>query len=137
MVFILNIKWNNVYLNISQSWLLFSTCYFFVDWSHKLKVHRANLKMVPLYHVRFSTDTINKNSIFFLLFFFDFCCFSIFFGFFCFLFVCVFFCVKQKLYVLIQIQPCRQVSDKKFSPGWFPEMFWPYFFHKEALENWL
>ena len=62
--------------------------------SKRLIVHRANLQTM-LYHVRFSTDTVCNNSIFFLLSFFSFFYFSLFFStFFCFLFVCM--CFKTK-----------------------------------------
>ena len=58
-----------------------------------------------------------------------------FFSFFSFLFVCVsvysFFFFKQKIYILIQFRLCGRVSDKKISPGRFPEtrllVFWPWY----------
>ena len=75
-----------------------------------------NCQKLSSYPVRFSTDIVNNNNIFFLPFFFGFVCFSVFFSFFCFLFlcvVCVFFCLKQKVYILIHIRLCGQVSDEK------------------------
>ena len=83
----------------------------FLTGSRRLKVHRTDSQTV-LYHVRFSTDTVRNNSIFFLLSFFGLFSFSLFFStFFCFLFVCV--CVlKQKVYILIHIRLCGRVSDK-------------------------
>ena len=83
----------------------------FMTRSWRLKVHRANSQTM-LYHVRFSTDTVHNNSIFFLLSFFRFFSFSLFFSiFFCFLFVCI-SALKQKVYILIHIRLCMQVSDE-------------------------
>ena len=62
--------------------------------SRKLKVHRADSQTIS-YRVRYSTDTVRNNSIFFLLLFFGFFSFSLFFStFFCFLFLCM--CFKTK-----------------------------------------
>ena len=104
-------KSNQIYTSL----LIFSTRSPFVGWSNKLKVHRANCHTISLYPVRFSTDIVNNNNIFFLLFFFGFFfLFYFFFGFFCFLFLCVwFFCLKQKIYILIHIWLCGRVSDEE------------------------
>ena len=70
----------------------------FVGWSPKLKVHKANFKTILSYLVRFSTDTVNSNNIFFLLFFSGFFYFSIFFSFFCFLCICFFLFETYNIY---------------------------------------
>ena len=81
----------------------------FITRSRKLKVHRANSQTMS-YHVRFSTDTVRNNSIFFLLplfgFFFLFSSLLSFALCFC---VCV---LKQKVYILINIRLYGRVGDK-------------------------
>ena len=84
----------------------------FTTRSSNLKVHRANSKTMSSYPIRFSTDILFSFLVSFAFFVFFFCV-----------------CVKLKIYSLIHIQLCGQVSDKKFSPGRFPEtrllFFWP------------
>ena len=116
----INISWfsyrtksKQIYTDAFQSLLFFSTCSHFVDWSRKLKVRRANCWTISPYPVRFSTNIVNDNNIFFLPVFVGFFCFSMLFSFFCLLFLCMFFCLKQKIYILIYIQLCGRVSDEK------------------------
>ena len=70
--------------------------------------------MILSYLVRFSTDSVHKNSIFFLLFFFGFF-FSLSFSFFFFFAFCLYVYVflKLKIYILIRIRLCRQVGYKE------------------------
>ena len=99
----INISWfaswtksKQMYINAFQSLLFFSTRSDFIGWSCKLKVHRANCQMISSFPVRFPTDIVNNNKIFFLHFLFGFFYFSTFFSFFCFLFLCVFFWFETK-----------------------------------------
>ena len=90
----------------------------------KLKVHRTNSQTM-LYHVRFSTDTVDNSNIFFFLFFSFSLFFFFFFSFFAFC-LCVFF--KQKIYILVHIRLWGRVSDKKNSTGQIlktRQLFWP------------
>ena len=98
----------------------------FTTRSNKLKVHRANLRTISSYPVRFANDIIVSRQIFhrYSLFFFSFLCLLtsclFLFLFFSFLFFCfVFFFVllfvyEWKIYILIHIRQYRRVDDKKF-----------------------
>ena len=76
----------------------------FTTRSSKLKVHRAIWQTISSYRVRF----FQRYSLFF-------------FSFFCFLSSCFLFFLKLKIYILIHIRLSGRVSDKKISPGRFPE----------------
>ena len=85
----------------------------FTTRSIKLKKHRANSQTISSFPVKFST---------YYLFFSFFCLFlSSCFALFCIVFVFFFVFLKLKIYILIHIRLCRRVSDKKNSPGRFPE----------------
>ena len=96
----------------------------FTTRSNKLKVHRANLRTISSYPVRFANDIIVSRQIFhrYSLFLFSFLCLStsclflfLFFSFlffFCFFFV-LFFVYEWKIYILIHIRQYRRVDDKK------------------------
>ena len=123
--------------------MFFSTRSYFVDWLCKLKVHRVNYQTISLYHVRFSTDIVNNNNIFFLHFFFAF--FSIFFSFFCFLFLCVCFLFETKIYMLIHIRLCGRVTNENIFTRPFSEnktsffltysIYWPPLSNMLPLQN--
>ena len=80
--------------------MFFSTRFLFAGWP----VHRPNLQTISLYPVRFSTDAVHSNKIFFFFFFFVFFYIS---------FACV-LSFNQKIYILTQIRLCSRVGDKKF-----------------------
>ena len=105
--------WSNfcqIYTIVLKVISLFFRTRFFSPLSY---AHRANLRTISLYSVRFSTDTVQNNNISVLPLFFGFFYFSFFFSFFCILFVCVsFFYLKQKIYILMDISPCGRVSNK-------------------------
>ena len=104
--------------------MFFSTRFLFAGWP----VHRPNLQTISLYPVRFSTDAVHSNKIFFFFFFFVFfVCFVVSLSlslslslfslvslvFFYISFACV-LSFNQKIYILTQIRLCSRVGDKKF-----------------------
>ena len=105
--------WSNfcqIYTIVLKVISLFFRTRFFSPLSY---AHRANLRTISLYSVRFSTDTVQNNNISVLpcslvsfTFLFSLVSFA-----FC-LCVCLFFYLKQKIYILMDISPCGRVSNK-------------------------
>ena len=121
----------NKYIQILSKVYCFLARAHFLLADHISQKHTGQIvKTISSYPIRFSTGIVNNKNIFFLLCFF---CFANFFSFFfCFSFLFVDF-LKQKIYILIRMRLCGQVSDEKFSPGRFSETARLFFSPKDSF----